>query len=274
MAYRIRINKKNITPNTKKKQKFSEMSENIIRISDIVLEVLDARFLKETRNSDAEKLIYKYGKKLIFVINKSDLADIQKLKKLIPEDVHPYVFVSCMKKRGISLLRDVIKMETKRLGDEQYQKKHVGIIGYPNTGKSSLINLLIGRQSAGTSSSAGFTKGIQKIRLAENILLIDTPGVIPESEFLRERILETGKHSIIGVRTDSQIKDPESDVYALTKKYPGVIEKFYGFENLEFDEFIEKLGRKRCFLKKGNLVDDERVYRMILKDWQEGRIRI
>ena len=274
MAYRIRINKKNISPKVDKKAKFSEMSDNIIRISDIVLEVIDARFLKETRNSESEKLVYKYGKKLIFVINKSDLVDISKLKKLIPEDMHTYVFVSCVRKKGISLLRNVIKMETKRLGDERYKKKHVGIIGYPNTGKSSLINVLIGRSSAGTSSSAGFTKGIQKIRLAKNILLIDTPGVIPQDEFVREKILETGKYSIIGARTDSQIKDPESGIYNIMEKYPGIIEKFYGIENLDFDEFIEKLGRKRYFLKKGNLVDEDRVYRMIIRDWQQGRIRI
>ncbi len=272
--YRVRINKKNISPQAKKKAKFSEMSEEIIRISDIVLEVLDARFIKETRNHESEKLIEKYGKKLIFVINKSDLADIEKLKKELPEDMRPYVLVSCIRKRGVQKLRDKIKMEVKRIGDEKYPKKHVGIIGYPNTGKSSLINMLIGKSSVGTSSEAGFTKGVQKIRLAENILLIDTPGVIPQKEYVHERIMETGKHSIIGARTNSQIKDPESEIYSIMNKYPGVIEKFYGFENLGFEVFIEQLGRKRNFIKKGNLVDEERTLRSILKDWQEGKIRI
>ncbi len=272
--YRIRINKKNISPQAKKKAKFSEMSEEIIRISDIVLEVLDARFIKETRNHESEKLVEKYGKKLIFVINKSDLADINNLKKELPEDMRPYVLVSCIRKRGVQKLRNTIKIEIKKLADENYQKKHVGIIGYPNTGKSSLINMLIGKRSVGTSSEAGFTKGVQKIRLAENILLIDTPGVIPQKEYIHERIMETGKHSIIGARTNSQIKDPESEVYSIMNKYPGVIEKFYGFENLGFEVFIEQLGRKRNFLKKGNLVDEERTLRSILKDWQEGKIMV
>ena len=271
--YRFRVNKKNITPNTKKKQKFSEMSEHIIRISDIVLEVLDARFIKETRNKDAEELVKKYKKKLIFVINKSDLLSKKNLKEKFSEDLRPYAFVSCKNKKGISLLRNIIKMEVSRL-DDRYKIKHVGIIGYPNTGKSTLINILIGRSSAPTSAEAGFTRGIQKIKLAKNLLLIDTPGIIPQKEYDIERILETGKHSIIGARTNSQIKDPESEAYNIFEKYGRFLEKFYGIEEKEFDQFIEKLGRKRHSLIKGNITDEERVYRMIIRDWQQGRIRI
>ncbi len=267
--------RRNIIPAVpEEKEKFADMAANIIKISDIVLEILDARFIDDTRNKEAENLVRKLGKKLIFVLNKSDLVNINKVKQNLPEDLHPYAFVSCKNRKGIWDLRNMIKIEVRRIGDERFKRKHVGIIGYPNTGKSSLINFLIGRKSAKTSPEAGLTRGVQKIKLVGNILLIDTPGVIPEKEFQYERIMETGKHSRIAARTHSQIKDPESEVYSLTIRYPGVIEKFYGIESEDFNDFIEKLGRKKRFLLKGNVVDEDRTLRVILRDWQEGNIRI
>lgn len=259
----------------KVREKFSDIAMKIITISDIVLEILDARFINETRNLELEKLIRKLGKKIIFVLNKADLVDIKKVKEHLPEDLNPHVFISSRTGRGVNELRTKIKIESKRVKtSSNYIRKHVGIIGYPNTGKSSLINFLMGKKVARTSSEAGFTRGVQKLKLIENILLIDTPGVIPEKEFQHEREMKTGKHAMIGARSYGQVKDPENEVYSIIQKYPGVVQRFYGFRDIDFEEFIEQLGRKKNFIFKGNVVDEERIFRMILKDWQEGKIRI
>jgi ribosome biogenesis GTPase A len=169
--------------------------KEVIRISDIVLEVLDARFIEQTRNKELEQMILGMGKKIVFLINKADLIDVQALKdsgKL--EDLKPYVLFSCKTKMGRGDLRTRIKIEAKK--EKQDKRTHVGIIGYPNTGKSSIINLLTGRRAAGTAAAAGFTKGIQKVRLVKGVLLLDTPGVMPEKEAPAHRAAHAKKLSI------------------------------------------------------------------------------
>jgi len=261
----------------KQKEKIPDMIKKIVRTSDIILEVLDARFIDETRNAEIEELIKKQGKKLIYVLNKSDLLDKDKIKqikrKLEIENLMPYVFVSSTMRRGRKDLRDRIKIEVKRL-EEGYERKQVGVIGYPNTGKSSLINYLTGRGSAPTSARAGFTKGLQKIKLAENLLLLDSPGIIPEKEYSHRELGKIAEHAIIGARGYSEVKDPEFIVNSIMKQYPGVLEKYYNIKSEDFDDFIEKVGRNKNFLLKGGIVDADRTARFILREWQEGKIKV
>ena len=63
--------------------------------------------------------------------------------------------------------------------------------------------------------------------------------------------------------------------FELMKKYPGVFEKYYNIEaNGDYDLLIEQLGRKRNFLKKGGVVNEDKTARSILKDWQENKIKV
>lgn len=170
----------------KQREKTSDMIKKIVRTSDIILKVLDARFIDETRNAEIERLVKKQGKKIVYVLNKADLLDKDKIRqikqKLELGNIMPYVFVSSTMRRGRKDLTNMIKIEVKKL-EKGRERKQIGVIGYPNTGKSSLINYLTGRGSAPTSAKAGFTKGMQKIRLAENLLLLDSPGIIPEEKY-------------------------------------------------------------------------------------------
>jgi len=257
----------------KKRKPIPAIIREIIGISDIVLEILDARFIEKTRNREIEGFVSELGKKLIFVLNKADLANLDELKgsgKL--EEMKPYVLFSCRTNMGRGDLRTLIKIESKRL--KQKRKTHVGIIGYPNTGKSSIINLLAGRNAARTASEAGFTRGLQKIRLAKGILLLDTPGVMPEKEAPAHRFEHVRKLSIIGVQTYDKVKNPEFVVYEIMKANPEVLEKFYGVEaSGDAEKLIEELGKRHNFLAKGGKIDSDRTARMILKDWQTGKIK-
>ncbi len=245
--------------------------QKIIQDSDIILEILDARFIEETRNSEIEEQIKKQNKKLIYVLNKSDLL-LEKKKKI---NLSPSILVSCKERRDIKKLRDLIKILSKKIKKSFGEKIIVGIIGYPNTGKSSLINLLIGKSSAGVGSEAGFTRGIQKLRLDENILILDSPGVIPEKQYSHTEKEKISKQTIAGGRSYSQVKDPEIVVAELIGAYPNILEKFYNIQaNKDSEILIEELGRKKGFLKKGGLVDIDRTARYILRDWQTGKIRI
>ncbi len=250
------------------------MVKEIIRTSDIILEVFDIRFIDETRNKELEKMVLGLGKKLVFVLNKADLVDIAELKRTVDlEELKPYILVSCRTKNGIRDLRTRLKIEAKRI--KQERPTHIGIIGYPNTGKSSVINALAGGGHAKTASESGFTKGIQKIRLAKGVLLLDTPGVMPEKEAPAHRTEHARKLSVIGVKTFDRAKNPDFIVFGLMKEFPGVFEKFYGIEAAgDAEKLIEELGRRNKFLKKGGQIDVDRAARTILRDWQFGKIKV
>jgi ribosome biogenesis GTPase A len=263
----------NIENIRKQKVKFPKLVGDMIRTCDIILEVLDARFINDTRNPLLEEAVKRNGKKLIYVLNKSDLVEINEKKKEVKElGIFPYVFVSCKKRAGTRDLRERIKIEVSRL-ETNYLRAQVGVIGYPNAGKSSLINVLTGKAAARTAAEAGFTRGIQKIRLSKGILILDTPGVIPDSEdkFGREPHAE---HAEVGARSYDKVKDPEFIIHNLFMKNPGLMKKYYNIEAENSGEFLERFGKKKGLLLRGGEIDLDRASRLILKDWQKGNIKI
>jgi len=268
----------------KQRGKYPDVMREVVRISDIVLEILDARFIEETRNLEVEEDVKKQGKILVYVLNKSDLVDVNEIKKNLPKWMKPYVFVSATKGIGLRDLKARIKMEAKRVKmeakrvlvknkDDNRKRVHVGVIGYPNTGKSSVINFITRRGVAKTSAKAGYTRGMQKIRMSEGILILDTPGVIPDSKYSTEKE-SFAKDVKVGARTYSDVKYPEEMVFYLMSSDAGKIEKFYGIKAKgDVEILIEKLGKEKGFLSKGGEVDVDRTARIILRDWQTGKIR-
>jgi ribosome biogenesis GTPase A len=261
----------------KQRQKYPFLAEKIIQMSDIILEILDARFIKETRNPELEEQIKKQKKKIIYVFNKADLIDIKKANKEEIALLKPGVFVSCSKRKGIKELRNKIKITSYRVenrADKILNKITVGVIGFPNTGKSSVINMLAGRSSTGVGADAGFTKSIQKIKLTSEIVLLDSPGVIPSREYSSSDAFARARNTKVGARSYSQVSSPEIVVANLMKEFPLLLENFYKITSEGDSEILmEKLGRKNGFLLKGNKVDEDKTARLILKDWQEGKIK-
>ncbi len=261
----------------KQRGKFPSIADKIIEDSDIVLEILDARFVDETRNEDFENKVKESGKILVYVFNKSDL--VKKLSLRGFSNLKPKVFVSSTERNGVRDLRNLIKKLSKNVekpvNKDGSGKVTVGIIGYPNVGKSSLINVLIGKSSAGTSSQSGFTKALQKLKLSENIHLLDSPGVIPESEYSGFDKEKIAKHAKVGARDFSKVKDPEMAVFEIMKNYSKTLEDFYGIDaGGDSERLIEELGRKKGFMKKKGEINEDKTARLILKDWQSGEIKV
>lgn len=262
----------------KQREKVPDIAKHVVCESDVILEVLDARFVDETRIPEVESAIKKMNKGLIYIFNKIDLLTdeaIKKLKEKIELDkLRPYVFLSCTSRRGKFDLKKMINIEVSKMKIEGRRAK-VGIIGYPNTGKSSLINYLVGRGVCGTSPKAGFTKGVKKIRITNNIVVLDTPGVIAKGEYSHDIREKLAKHAKIGARTYSEVKDPEFVVDKIMKQYPGVIEKYYDIDaNGNSELLIEILGRRKNWVLKAGEIDTDRTSRFILRDWQEGKIKV
>jgi ribosome biogenesis GTPase A len=89
--------------------------KDVVRISDIVLEILDARYIEETRNLAVEDDVLKQGKILVYVFNKSDLVDVKEMEEQIPSWMRPYVFISATNNIGLREIKARIKMEAKRI---------------------------------------------------------------------------------------------------------------------------------------------------------------
>ncbi len=238
---------------------------DVINDADVLLLVMDSRLVEETRNVQIEQRVKGLGKPLIYVLSKCDLVGKDAAEKW-KKTLNPAVFVSSKDHQGTTLLRERIIIEGKRAYPDKKGVK-VGVLGYPNVGKSSLINAMRGKNVAPTSILSGHTRHVQKIKADNRIILLDTPGVIPQNE--KDHL----KHALIGTVDFNHEKDPDLIVMELMRSHPGRLESFYGIEESEDkEETIRKIAVKRNMLLKGGEIDIARVSRMILEDWQRGRI--
>ena len=245
--------------------KYLEIVYKNIRIADVILEVLDARDPLGTRNKKIENFIVDNNKNLILIIHKVDLVPKSvtlKWKKLFDKEF-PTIFTSKKKKYGISI--KILKKEIKKLCQKSDIK--ILIIGYPNVGKSTLINAIKGRPTVGTSPDAGFTKGKQYIRLSEDILLIDTPGVIPFDD------LDDINLVLKNALRVEKVKEPYFVMEEILKKIDKkILVETYGITFSDLDDLLEKFARKRGKLLPGNEPNIEEAARIIIRDWQRGKI--
>jgi nuclear GTP-binding protein len=115
---------------------------------------------------------------------------------------------------------------------------------------------------------SGYTRGIQKVRADNKIMMLDSPGVIPFKEKGG-----VSKHSTIGAVDFSRIKDPEGAVYKIYYEFPDVLERYYEIRSDSPDELLEKIAIKLNRFSKGNVPDTFTASRIILWEWQRGRIK-
>ena len=236
----------------------------VIRGADVLLLLLDSRLVKESYNEEVVDKAKETNKPLIFVFTKCDLVDT-KIVEQYKKKFRPAVFVSAKMHFGTTILREKILIAAKKANIKGMIK--VGVLGYPNVGKSSLINAMVGRGSAPTSSLSGHTKAVQNIRTSR-IMFLDTPGVLPYKE--KDEVA----HTAMGAIDYAKSKDPDIMVMALMDKFPGRIEKYYEVKVKEDkEESLEEIALKKNIIKKGNEADVMRLARLILRDWQKGKIK-
>jgi ribosome biogenesis GTPase A len=241
---------------------FWDLIHRVLNEADMLLIVLDARMISQTRNMEIEKKVIKTGKPYIYVISKSDLIDpVTQYTHIVPHSV----FLSAKKHQGTSILREKIQIYAARAGLKNTVK--IGVLGYPNVGKSSLINALSGRHVASVSSISGHTRGLKNIRMSSKLILLDTPGVIPYQE------KNEMKHIMTGTIDYGKQKDPDVAAVFLMNEFPSIIEHYYKVPKAK-DKYktLEAIAKKRKLIAKGGIPDVLRAGTMILKDWQTGKI--
>ena len=260
-----------------------------MKLVDVVIELLDARIPKSSRNPDIQGMLK--NKKKIVILNKSDLADEKETKKWIEYFKKKNILaidVDSNQGKGIKQVSQAIEKimedELKIQNSKGRIRKtiRVMIVGIPNVGKSSFINRISKKTTMTVGNKPGVTRQKQWIRIGNQIELLDTPGVLwPkfESEEVGLNLAYTGS-------IKEEILEKTEIAYNLLKfldeNYSSDLYTKYKISEQEIDEIKDNpqytlelmylIGKKRGALISGGNIDEEKVAKIILDDFKNGRI--
>ena len=260
------------------KSAMEDIEETKIRLADCILYVIDARAPFSCINPFVDKIVH--NKPIIYVLNKCDLADDERVKEVKKQFVDSGKTVIETVANSASF-RNTVKNAIKSvLGEKIARNKQKGvnivykviILGVPNTGKSSLINMLCGAKKAKTGNIAGVTRGNTWLKIDEMFTMLDTPGI------LWPRFKEELSHNLafIGSLSDKEFDMADMGyelMQILSDRYPKFIEEKFGIK-IEYDEFLEfydKICTKRGFIMRGGEVDYHRAGKTFVDEFRNGK---
>ena len=256
--------------------KAMRMMEEALPAADGIIYVLDARCPAASFNPKLLKMAK--SKPVLYVLNKSDLADgrTDGLAKIMAGENGSAVKINAAnassKKIILSALDKLVAEKRERNLQKGYNKTfRFMVVGVPNTGKSTVINLLAGAKRAVTGDKAGVTRGKQWIRL-DGFELLDTPGTMPPA-FENQRL---ALHLAYVGSINDDILDLDDVALALLEelysKYPDRLKERYGISGGTPLEMLECVAKKRGFILRGGEYDYERAERAVIDDFRKGRL--
>ena len=250
-----------------------------LNLIDIVYEVIDARMPLSSKIVDIDTIIK--DKPRILVMTKYDLCDKGETDKIIKyyEDTgYKVIPVDLMSGLNVGKVldytKDIMNIENRKRESKGMKPRAARalIIGVPNAGKSTLINRLVGRKSAGVGNTPGFTKNLSWIRVNKDVELLDSPGILwPKMEDQEAAhvlaCLSSIKEEILN---SSQIAT--YILKKLFKLYPERLEERYGITRLDDDlvEAYDMIAKKRGALSRGGVTDYDKVSDIIIRDLKNG----
>ena len=261
----------------------------VVEHADVMLQILDARDPLGCRHKTLEDEIVGAGKKVVLVLNKIDLipaAVLDMWVTYLKRDFPVIPFKSSTQRQGQHLSTRNVMNTTKKptaaaMGTDalmQLLKNYcrtgtmkaaitVGVMGYPNVGKSSVINSLKRSKVARVSSTAGHTKVMQEIQLDAKVKLLDSPGIVFDSSSPEQLVLR----NCLNI---DQLTDPVPAVSVITSRCSHEqLQTLYKVRRCEpVTAFLADVAKSRGKLIQGGRPDLNAAAKIVLTDWNLGRI--
>jgi len=245
--------------------------------TDLVIEVLDARLPQASCNPMIEQLRNARQRPCLKILNKSDLADPEATKAWIAfynaqKNVHA-VALSCKKPADVAKVTGFAMKLAPHRGTA-LKPLRMMIMGIPNVGKSTLMNALLKKRVAAVGDEPAVTKNQQRLYLGNNMVLIDTPGMLwPKIEHPTDGLMLAASHAV-GV--NALIEEEVATFLAeqLLLHYPKLITGRYGFatDGIDGVSVIEGVAKRRAFRLKGGDLDLEKAAHTLLQDYRSGAL--
>jgi ribosome biogenesis GTPase A len=251
-----------------------EVTEKL-KLVDIIFELVDARIPYSSRNPMIDEIIQ--HKPRLVLLNKADMADKEATREWISFFAEQGIRALAINSQAGEGMRDIAQASQEILKEKFDRLKAKGvkprairamIVGIPNAGKSTLINRLAKKNIARTGNTPGVTKSQQWIKVAKEMELLDTPGILwPKFEDQ-----EVGmKLAITGAIKDTLLNLQDLTVYSLRfleQKYPERLKERYQFDSVPEDvvEVFDHIGKLRGCLMGGGLVDYDKVAELVIRE--------
>lgn len=245
--------------------------------TDLVIEVVDARLPQASCNPMIDELRRFRQRPCLKILNKADLADPAATKAWIEhynsqKDVNA-VALSCKKPADVAKVPGLaLKLAPHR--GTALKPLRMMIMGIPNVGKSTLMNALLKKRVAAVGDEPAVTKTQQRLYLGNNMVLIDTPGMLwPKIEHPTDGLMLAASHAV-GV--NAVIEEEVATFLAdqLLARYPQLITARYGFatDGIDGISVIEGIAKRRAFRLKGGDLDFEKAAHTLLQDYRSGAL--
>ena len=253
-----------------------------IKNMDAVCEILDARIPLSSRNPDVDELTA--GKPRLVVLNRVDQADPGETRRWAAYfRGKGYAVLEANAKGGAgtaqfaAAVRELLRDKLAAWADRGQVGRTVRImvLGIPNVGKSTFINKVAHRKTARAEDRPGVTRSKQWVPVDSTLELLDTPGIL----WPRFDDPEVGKRLAFTGAIKDDVVDMEELACCLmdylSQRYAPVLAERYKIEVEPEDsgyDLLEKAGRKRGFLMRGAQVDTQRMARVLLDEFRDGKL--
>jgi nuclear GTP-binding protein len=288
---------------------FDKIFKQVLEAADVILYVLDARDPEGTRSKEVERQVMAAqsgSKRLILILNKIDLVPPPVLKGWLSYLRRYFPTIPLRASTPASNARtfdhkdltvkgtsETLLRALKSYAASKQLKRSVtvGVIGYPNVGKSSVINALTSRLSRTQSSAcpvgseAGVTTSLREVKVDNKLKVLDSPGIVFPSESAANKANHEAQLILANALPPKHIRDPVPAVTLLLSRLstsPALYEKLlqnYGIVGLgpfaksdATSDFLIQVARKRGRLGKGGVPNLNAAAMTVITDWRDGRI--